>query len=272
MKQKANYHTHTPLCRHAEGTHISEYAKAAYDAGLDILGFSDHAPFPEHDFGLRMDYQELPYYLECVDTLKTEYNGRMQIKKGFEIEYLPYYTKPNALHHQNYYEYLLSDLKCDYLILGEHFFPALDGSLINLYNTASTDIFVLYAKMCAEAMRTGYFNIIAHPDLFGVNDFAWDKNCDIASDIILENAAKYNVVVEYNANGYRRGIHTFQDGNRRMYPLEPFWNKVIGSEIPVIIGSDNHAPNQIWDTYMQKAHDDLAALDIRLLASLDDLK
>ena len=40
----ANYHTHTPRCRHAQGTE-EEYAQAAVNAGMEILGFSDHTPY-----------------------------------------------------------------------------------------------------------------------------------------------------------------------------------------------------------------------------------
>ena len=270
MTQKTNYHTHTPLCRHALGNDISEYAKAAYDAGLSILGFSDHAPFKDHDLGYRMEYQELPLYFEQVDCLKQQYQGLMQIKKGLEIEYLPYYTKPNYSNHRNFYEYLLLDQKCDYLILGEHFFTDKDGTLFNLYNVADTEAYITYAKTCVAAMSTGYFDIIAHPDLFGVNAFSWDKNCDIASDLILEGATKYHVVVEYNANGYRRGIQNYPDGDRYMYPLENFWKKIIGSDIPVIIGSDNHAPEQIWDYAMVKAYDYLSNIPVALIETIED--
>ena len=39
----ADYHTHTPLCRHAEGE-PEEFVDAAIAAGLDEYGISDHAP------------------------------------------------------------------------------------------------------------------------------------------------------------------------------------------------------------------------------------
>lgn len=268
--KKTNYHTHTPLCRHALGTDITAYAQAAYDAGLAVLGFSDHAPFKDHDLGYRMDYQELPLYFEQVDSMKNKYKELMQIKKGLEIEYLRHYTKPDYPNHRNYYEYLLIDQKCDYLILGEHFFTMEDGTLQNLYNVSNSEAFILYAKACVEAMSTGYFNIIAHPDLFGVNAFPWDKNCDIASNLIIEGAMKYHVVLEYNANGFRRGIHDFPDGPRFMYPLEHFWSKVINSNIPVIIGSDNHAPEQIWDDAMEKAHSYLSNIPVTLIETIED--
>lgn len=42
---KANYHTHTARCGHAEGTD-EEYVLAAIERGFDELGFSDHVPWP----------------------------------------------------------------------------------------------------------------------------------------------------------------------------------------------------------------------------------
>ncbi|MCB1134396.1 MAG: PHP domain-containing protein, partial [Verrucomicrobiae bacterium] len=39
----ADYHTHTPLCLHAEGT-PEEYVDAALAAGVTEYGISDHAP------------------------------------------------------------------------------------------------------------------------------------------------------------------------------------------------------------------------------------
>ena len=40
---KHNYHTHTVRCRHAQNTE-REYIEAAIAAGIETLGFADHAP------------------------------------------------------------------------------------------------------------------------------------------------------------------------------------------------------------------------------------
>ena len=42
---RANYHAHTWRCSHAKGTE-RDYVEAALDRGLEILGFSDHTPYP----------------------------------------------------------------------------------------------------------------------------------------------------------------------------------------------------------------------------------
>lgn len=84
--KKTNYHTHTKRCMHANGTD-ADYVKAALDAGLDVLGFSDHGPFPDNRFDFRMPYADLDEYLTCIDALRPTVS--FPILKGLEIEYCP---------------------------------------------------------------------------------------------------------------------------------------------------------------------------------------
>ena len=255
---KTNYHTHTPHCGHAVGSSTREYAEAACAAGLKYLGFTDHAPFPDTDLGCRMPYEELLVYFDEVEELRAEFKGRMTIYKSVEIEYLPEYTKG-----ENYYEKLLKEYGCDYLLVGEHFFRDDAGKLYNLYNIPGPEIVLDYAKACVEAMSTGYFKMLAHPDLFGVNDHAWCDIYDRATQLIIEGALRYNVILEYNANGYRRGIRDFASGRRYMYPLKNFWTEAAKAGVSVIIGSDSHNPKEIWDYAMPKARRDLKGYGIK---------
>jgi histidinol-phosphatase (PHP family) len=62
----ADYHTHTPLCLHAEG-HPKEYAQQALASGLTEMGISDHNPMPEFFDDWRMLLSDWPRYLELVD-------------------------------------------------------------------------------------------------------------------------------------------------------------------------------------------------------------
>ena len=45
MHMKANYHTHTWRCNHASGNE-RQYVENAIKAGLEVLGFADHTPYP----------------------------------------------------------------------------------------------------------------------------------------------------------------------------------------------------------------------------------
>ena len=65
---KANYHTHTVRCHHAVGDE-REYIENAIDAGMKILGFSDHTPqFFKSGYvsGMRMTPDEAPGYVSCI--------------------------------------------------------------------------------------------------------------------------------------------------------------------------------------------------------------
>ena len=61
----ADYHIHTPLCRHAHGA-PEEYAAEAVRKGVPEICFTDHSPAPEglEQYGMRMD--EFPAYQEAV--------------------------------------------------------------------------------------------------------------------------------------------------------------------------------------------------------------
>ena len=69
---KINFHTHTNRCRHADGI-AADYVQSALSAGVTQLGFSDHAPFPDYDFGMRMPYCELSEYIEDINALTVQY-------------------------------------------------------------------------------------------------------------------------------------------------------------------------------------------------------
>ena len=113
---KANYHTHCYRCKHAVGTE-EEYVLAAIRNGLKVIGISDHGQFPDNLL-YRMDYSEVPLYLAEIDRLKDKYKDQITVLKAFEIEYLPQYD--------DYYKYLIKDLKVDYLICGQHNFMVED--------------------------------------------------------------------------------------------------------------------------------------------------
>ena len=238
---RTNFHTHTFRCRHASGTG-EEYVKEALNKGLDILGFSDHAPFPDIDFGMRMPFCELKEYSDEVDRLKKEYNHRLKIYKGLEIEYHEC--------HLPYYHELFEKYGMDFLLLGEHIYRSPEGEYKNIFNAASTKDYLLYADEVCRAIETGLFACIAHPDVMFINGFDWDENCKEACRRIVECSQKHNAVLELNANGIRRGKRIYSDGLRYPYPHEYFLRLVKESGIRVIVGSDCHIPEQTYDDSM----------------------
>lgn len=256
---RTNYHTHCDHCGHAVGK-ASDYAEEAVRKGLVSLGFSDHLPFAGDTYYARMPYAEMDEYLQEVAQLKEQYSARLKIYCGFEGEYLRGQT--------GYYESLLTGGRCDYLILGQHFFEAESGEMGYVYHMDNTAGYEDYSKSIVEAMKTGYFQFVAHPDIIFMNQYPWDLHCERACDILIEGAVKYGFPLEYNANGLRRGKHPFPEGERYLYPHERFWDKVKGTGVEVYVGSDCHDPRQVYDEYVLQAYETMERLGIPVKTEL----
>lgn len=251
-----NYHTHTAYCRHAGGT-AADYAEEAFEKGLEKLGFSDHLPFPGDPFGYRMPYEEIGAYIADVYREKERYKGRMEILCGFEGEYIR--------GKEDFYEKLLTGQGCEYLLMGQHMYLDRSGQLCHAAGLSGTEQYTDYAESLAEGMKTGYFCCIAHPDYMFINPFAWDGNCERACDIIIDAAVKEGCCLEYNANGYRRGVDEFEDGLRLQYPHRKFWERAARAGVPVLIGSDCHSPEKLYDAFMDDAWLDAKALGLNIV-------
>lgn len=82
----SNYHTHSRFCDGKGELH--EYVEFALANGFTSLGFSGHAPLPfENSFSIHAE--EYQTYCDEVRALKEEYCGRIDIRLGLEIDYVP---------------------------------------------------------------------------------------------------------------------------------------------------------------------------------------
>src|ERR1700691_2213556 len=89
MSLPADYHMHTPLCRHASGEPV-EYAARAVAQGLTEIGFSDHSPMPRDDFdNWRMFDRQLDEYVG-KEQLRREKFHQLHILIALEVDYLPW--------------------------------------------------------------------------------------------------------------------------------------------------------------------------------------
>ena len=115
---KANYHTHTYLCGHAEGL-PTDYIKKAINIGMVEIGISDHGYLnPKWTGRMNLDSFE-NIYLKDINDAISKYSSKISIKKGLELEFHPKYD--------NLYKYYLT--KLDYLILGQHIIEKNDNNI-----------------------------------------------------------------------------------------------------------------------------------------------
>lgn len=239
-----NYHTHCMRCNHAEGT-VEQNADEAVRLHFDVLGMSDHVPYPHYDYGYRMSMAEIWDYINEVRDAQEKFQGKLKILLGFESEYL--------CSQRAYYEELLTEYGVEYLVLGQHFYD-LGGRWRSSFALTDTADCVTYAKSVREALDTGYYSLLAHPDIVGVNCLPWDRNMDEMTDIIIDSAVKNDVPLEVNANGIRRGRIQAALGEHYMYPHFKFWEKAAAAKAKTVVSADCHAPQLLYDDDVKKAY------------------
>ena len=259
----SNYHTHIYLCRHAKGT-VSDYVKLALENNYEEIGISDHGPFPEelrsrlHSARMRED-EFTNIYLKELQTTREEFKDKIKVLFGTEIEYLPDTKDLIPFYKAN----------LDYLILGQHYYIK-NGKYYsvfgdNKYNprevkVLSEDLFI-YANTISEALDTGYFKILAHPEIIMIVYPRWDSHTKAAMRIIIEACIRNNVYIEFNANGLRRGNYELYPGYKYdklyMYPRFEFWDLLYKeyNYDKVIISDDSHSLKDFNDQATKQAYD-----------------
>lgn len=237
----ANYHTHTFRCNHASGTE-EEYVINAIDRGIKVLGFSDHTPYifeGDHYSYFRMRPELLEDYVSSVLKLREKYRDRIEIHLGVEIEYYPKYL-PETLK-------MLKEYPIDYLILGQHFVGNEIGEPYCGRANDSEELLERYVDQCIEALKTGLFTYLAHPDLifFTGDDEVYRKHmgklCAVAKEL--------DIPLEINLLGLKDG---------RNYPNQLFWEIAAKEGCKAILGCDAHSPEALSDIMVEKDARNLA--------------
>jgi len=257
---KNNYHTHMYLCRHAVGS-VEDYVLRAIELGFTSLGMSDHAPFEElKDRSVRMQPEELELYLLECEAAVRKHGDRIRVLKGIEIEYFP--------QHADIYPRLMQRL--DYLALGQHYVddPGNRNDLCSAYALSNERLLETYSVTVADAIATGLFKFVCHPDLML---YAWGTFDDVArhaSQRIIAAAVKHRVALEINANGIRKGLRRLPEGERYLYPRKEFWALAKAMGATIIVSSDAHSPDQLWDDDVKRCYEFASALDLRVAEEL----
>jgi len=223
-----NYHTHTPRCKHARGTE-RQYIETAIANGYTTLGFSDHTPQPfpkDYVSGIRMPMEQLDDYVDTLLALRGEYADRIKILIGLEAEYFP-----------AYFDQLLEELRkrpIDYLILGQHNVPDEITGFYSGQATSDGQRLQAYVELVIQAMQTGVFSYLAHPDLinFTGDPALYQKEMRR----LCRHAGKLHIPLEINMLGLRE---------HRCYPSDTFFRLAVEEGCRFIVGCDAHDPENV---------------------------
>lgn len=230
LNERDIFHVHTYRCGHA-GDELDElYVQKAIELGAQGIVFTDHCPFPGNPFGNRMDIEELPEYIATLKDLKEKYAGQIDVRIGLEVEYLPSYKE--------YYKQLYESKQLDYMMIGQHFYEKTDGG----YSFSDKDKSREFVGLCdaiVEGIKTGFFNVVAHPDRSFRGCKEWTQEMQVVADQIIQAAREHGVALEENYASKRKD---------RQY-WEQFW--INTTNMYIRKGCDAHSVAEMEERWKQ---------------------
>jgi histidinol-phosphatase (PHP family) len=234
MSLPADYHTHTPLCRHAAGE-PTELAAAAVKLGLKEIGFSDHNPMPRDDFDdWRMRAADLEEYVARVEQARRDHPN-LVIKLALEVDYLP--------GGEDWIRDLAARHPWDYLIGSVHYVSeswAIDNpAAISEWKTRDPkEVWTAYFERLTMAAESGLFDIIGHADLCKKFCFYPKEDCTRLFQTFLQAAKRRGLAIELNTAGLRKDC-------KEIYPSPRIVHLAAQLGVPITFGSDAHAPKEV---------------------------
>ncbi len=226
---KVDLHNHTTLCNHAMGT-VMEYLEKAVACGIDVYGFSDHAPM-DFDPEYRMSFGQMAEYRGWVMDAKEKYAEQIEILFGYEVDYLPGHMDERIL-----------NADVDYLIGSVHFINEWgfdNPAFIGHYEHEDIDlIWQKYFDLIEEMAKSGLFDIVGHIDLIKVFKFMPTRDILEIAMPALRAIKEADMVIEINVAGYRKPC-------AEPYPSPSILQAAFELEIPITFSSDAHNPEQV---------------------------
>ena len=232
-KTRIDLHNHTTRCNHAEGT-VDEYIQRAIELGIDIYGFSEHAPM-DFDEKYRLPFCDMQAYTNDILTAKETYKNDIEILLGYEVDWL-----------QGHMDERVLNADVDYLIGSVHFIDKWgfdNPEFIGAWKNKNIDeIWQAYFEATEAMSKSGRFDIVGHLDLIKVFKFMPKQDVRLLAKNVLKAIKTSNMVMEINTAGLRKPIG-------EMYPSRTLLEVAYALDIPITFSSDAHAVDQIGAGY-----------------------
>lgn len=230
---RIDLHNHTTRCNHAQGS-IDEYIQKAIGLGIDIYGFSEHAPM-DFDQHYRLSFSEIEAYENDIKDAQDKYRGEIKIILGYEIDWLPNYIDERVLKRE-----------VDYRIGSVHFINKWgfdNPEFIGGYATRDiNEIWKDYFEAIKQMAQSGLFDIVGHLDLLKIFNFLPTQDIRLLARDALKAIKESNMVIEVNTAGLRKPI-------KEIYPSRSLLEEALSLEIPITFASDAHKIEHIGYGY-----------------------
>lgn len=232
--QNAIFHVHTYRCRHMhDDKRENEYIEKAIELGAKQIWFTDHAPFEGDSIKDRMFMEQLPEYVATLKALKQQYADKIDIKIGLEMEYVPTF--------HDYYVKLRKTYDFDVYLLGQHFSLLEDGRFSFELEDKSDEARIL-AKGMIEGMKSGFFDVVAHPDQIFRRCPEWNEETEAIAQEIKQWAAVTKVILEKNVCN--------MIGKKKKNSFRPEFWRDLPEGVETIYGLDAHSVKELEENYL----------------------
>jgi histidinol-phosphatase (PHP family) len=253
---KKDGHIHSPFCPHGTKDNMENYVEKAIKLGFEEISFTEHAPFPNgfvdstptEDSAMSM--YELEEYLIEVKKLKIEFNKKIKINVGLEIDYIEGFEEETKYFLNKYGPQL------DDAILSVHFLkngsrydcvdysPDLFNKMISNYGSID-QIYQKYFETVKKSInanlgiykpkRMGHITLIKkfHKKFPAKQSFEkeiWD---------LLKLVKEKEYELDYNGAGTAKPLC------RETYPPDWVIAKAKKLQIPLVYGSDAHQVKEL---------------------------
>lgn len=218
---------------------VERYLEAAEKAGIGELGVSEHV----YRFRDALSIWRHPFWEEqATDDLSAycEFVRSTPLRLGIEMDFVPGAEDRIAS--------LLESHDFDYVVGSVHFIAqgAIDHEGFDAWESADPErVWSTYFESVGEAVRSGLFDILAHPDLVKV----WGKGRPLPErdprffyEIAVEAIADSDVAVEVSTAGLRKPVG-------EIYPARPLAEMCADAGAPFALSSDAHVPEHVGYGY-----------------------
>lgn len=206
MKIRSDFHVHTSYCDGRDTP--KEMAEAAYALGFHTIGFSGHSA-DYSGLEICMDESRAAAYRNEIRTLQNQYEGRMRVLCGLELDYHSDMTADG-------YDYVIGSVHNLYIDgkyrIIDHTKDDLLALVDNHFNGAFDSFAEHYYACVADVLRKtkadiiGHFDLITkfHDDSMLPNDRAYLQHAFEAIHTLIPYGKPFEINVGAISRGYRK--------------------------------------------------------------------
>lgn len=248
-----NFHTHSHFSDGSDAP--EEYIKAAIRQGMHAIGFSDHAPLP-FNTPFALPLEKLDDYVRQIRSLQKKYAGQIDIYLSLEMDYVP------EISYQ--FEKLAAGLALDYIIGSVHLVgnkhpdnlwftdgpdrSVYDAGLARFFSHDIRKAVKAFYDQTNEMIQTQKFEVIGHFDKIKMHNQGryFTESEPGYQQLVMETLSlirEKNLIVEVNT----RGI--YKKRSESLFPSDWILKHMFSLDIPVIISSDAHRPDELQAAY-----------------------